>query len=560
MISLDSSIDVIPVPAFMTGKDGSISYLNDSFRNMIISEKYQSISNLFDHFNFQKDDGLLLASIQDRHFLFLRHQVGEQFFYFGREGKHFQELQQQVSELKKLNRELDSIIDSSYDGIYITDNKGVTLKTNTAIERITGIPKEYYIGKNVAQLVDRGILKDSVTSKVIEQRRTVSVVQKNFEGKETLITGSPVMNEDGDIEKVITNIRDLSELNGLLEELKEVQKRNNQYEKELKRLKGFSEAGIIVESQKMRELYEMAERIADFDATVLILGETGVGKDVLARFIHRSSSRNGKGDFIKVNCGAIPTDLLESELFGYEAGAFTGANKKGKPGMFEVADKGVLFLDEVGELPLKLQVKLLQAIQDGVIQRVGSTKVKKVDVRIIAATNRALQDMVEQGEFREDLYYRLNVIPFSVPPLRERRDDILPLIQFFLDKTNVKYGLNKGLEDDLKNFLYELDWSGNVREMSNLIERLVLTTSSNTVTTAHLPEEYKRKEHKRVNVTELIPLKDAAEIAERQILLLATERYSSTYQIAKALETSQPTIVRKMKKYGIAIDFRDSKL
>ncbi len=552
LLSIESSIELIPFPAFITKMDGTISLVNHSFKEAINSVNYFSIHHLFDDIDIQGDGAFMLARRNQRHFLFLRNTIDGNIHYIGREGKHFQELQQQVSELKKLNRELDSIIDSSYDGIYITDNKGITLKTNAAIERITGIPKEYYIGKNVDRLMERGILKDSVTPKVLKQKRPVSVVQENYRGKETLITGNPVLNENGDIEKVITNIRDLSDLNRLLTELSEAKKRNNEYEKELKKLKGYTDQELIIESQPLKEIYEMAERIADFDATVLILGETGVGKDVLARFIYRNSKRSEKGEFVKVNCGAIPPDLLESELFGYEAGAFTGANKKGKPGLFEVADKGILFLDEIGELPKNLQVKLLQVIQDGHTQRVGATKAKKVNVRIIAATNRDLQGMIQDGEFREDLFYRLNVIPITIPPLRERRDDILPLLQFFLELTNRKYGLDKEMDERLKSFLYELDWSGNVREMSNLIERLVLTTSSKGISIDHLPEEIGKKNQK-IRISEIIPLKEAAEIAEKKLLELASKRYETTYEIAKALQTSQPTIVRKLKKYNMEI-------
>ncbi|SEB14633.1 PAS domain S-box-containing protein [Thalassobacillus cyri] len=552
MISLGASIDYFPVPAFITRDDNVIIKLNSQFSKTIKTVGNKHINQFFDHIDMYEEGAFMSAVLEERQFLFLRQKINDNFLYIGKETAFLQELNQKVIELERLNRELDSIINSSYDGIYITDNKGVTLKTNDAIERITGIPKEYYIGKTVDKLMKRGILKNSVTPKVLKQRRTVSVVQNNYQNKETLITGSPVMNEKGDIEKVITNIRDLSELNSLLDELNEVQKRSDEYERELKKLKGFSDQGIIVESQTMTELYEMAERIADFDATVLILGETGVGKDVLARYIYRSGLRSEKGEFIKVNCGAIPPELLESELFGYEGGAFTGANKKGKPGMFELADNGVIFLDEVGELPLKMQVKLLQVIQDGMLQRVGATKSKKVDVRIIAATNRNLREMIKEGTFREDLFYRLNVIPFTIPPLRERRDDILALLQFFLDKTNNKYGLNKVLTDELKRFLYDWEWEGNVREMANLMERLVLTTSSSKISIEHLPPEY-RNDEQDMKITDIIPLNQAAELAEKQVISLAAQRYKSTYQIAEALQTSQPTIVRKMKKYRIEI-------
>ncbi len=545
MTTLDSSIiSQLPFPAFIS-KRGIIFCTNDSFRSIIKESEGEPIELVFD--NLEEHETYTLARFKDKRMLFLTEQEHPYVYYIGTENSHFSDLEKQVTELENLNRELDSIIDNSYDGIYITDNEGITLKTNTAIERLTGIPKEYYIGKNVDRLVNRGILRDSVTKKVLKQRKTVSVVQDNFEGKETLITGSPIYNKKGDIEKVITNIRDLSELNKLIFELNSVQKKNAEYAKELEQLKGYSNSGIIIESEAMKELYETASRIANFDATVLILGETGVGKDVLARFIYSKSKRASNGDFIKINCGAIPQELIESELFGYEGGAFTGANRNGKPGMFELADDGVLFLDEVGELPLKTQVKLLQVIQDNTIQRVGATKHKKVNVRIIAATNRNLLQMVTNHEFREDLFYRLNVIPFSIPPLRERRDDILPLIQFFLNRTNIKYNLDKYLKSDLKNSLYELNWKGNVREMANLIERIVLTTSERAISHDHLPAEYKKKS----STPQVQSLKEAVENTERSVLEDAYLKYNSTYEISRILNTSQPTIVRKLKKYQI---------
>lgn len=458
--------------------------------------------------------------------------------------------------MQSLNRELDAIIENSYDGIYITDSKGKTLKTNSAIERITGIPKEYYIGKNVNALIERGILKNSVTNKVVKLKRTVSLVQKNYAGNETLLTGSPVYNEKGEIEKVVTNIRDLSDLMELQMQLRKANELNDKYKKEIDRLKNKPDQlkGIVTKSEEMKLIYDTAQRVANIDATVLILGETGVGKDVLANYIYANSLRAKEGEFIKVNCGAIPAELLESELFGYEKGAFTGASSEGKPGLFELADKGMIFLDEIGELPLNLQVKLLRVLQEGEIQRIGGSRPKKVNVRIISATNRDLKEMVDRGKFREDLYYRLNVIPIHIPPLRERRADILPLTKLYLEKMNEKYQLNKELDYSLKSFFMSYNWPGNVRELSNLIERLVVTTREDRIFLDDLPSEYLNSEN--YTSDKILSLKEAVENAERKVLSLAAEKYSNTYEIAKALDSSQPTIVRKLKKYNIEINHK----
>lgn len=420
-VKQDSQINLLKewiFPALVVDSEYRIrdwsSYLNDR----IGQNGKKLLTEQFEEWQFLDNNRLAAARLHDKRylFIFLTQLDNGDILYVGSETQFLDNLLVDAHETEKLNRALDAIIENSYDGIYITDQNGITLYTNSAIERITGIPKEYYIGKSVDQLIKRGILNTSVTHKVVKLRRTVSVVQDNFAGKETLITGSPVFNEEGEIEQVVTNIRDLSDLNELMHELTKVNELNNQYKQEIEKLRKItSQDGVVFVSDKMKMIYEIAERISDIDATVLILGETGVGKDVLARNIYNRSIRSKKGDFVKINCGAIPADLLESELFGYEGGAFTGANQKGKPGMFEVAESGILFLDEVGELPLQLQVKLLRALQEREIQRIGGTKPKKIDVRIIAATNRNLLEMVKVGEFREDLYYRLNVIPITIP-------------------------------------------------------------------------------------------------------------------------------------------------
>ncbi|MGY0691927.1 sigma-54 interaction domain-containing protein [Virgibacillus sp. FSP13] len=563
MLSLDA-IEVIPFPAIVIDADEGIVSYNDKMgaclKNTI--KKGYNIKNLFTHWGRNLDSKLITAMYDDKSFVFMEEAFDSDSasrLLIGMETQALTSLRTENNTLKNLNRELDAIIENSYDGIYITDHNGVTWKTNSAIERITGIPKEYYIGKNVSALIKRGILNKSVTEKVLKHRRTVSVVQKNYTGKETLLTGTPVFNEEGDIEKIVTNIRDLSDLNELQTELRKVNQLNDKYKEEIIRLKNNAQQleGIITKSSEMEKIYDTAKRIANIDATVLILGETGVGKDVLANYIYSNSTRAKEGDLVKVNCGAIPPDLLESELFGYESGAFTGANQKGKPGMFEMADQGILFLDEIAELPLTLQVKLLRVLQEGELQRIGSTKPKKIDVRIIAATNRNLQDMVESGDFREDLFYRLNVIPFVIPPLRERRDDIIPLIELFLNRFNEKYNMKKRFDYDLKDFFYAYDWPGNIRELSNLIERLVVTTPNEIIRMENLPPDY--CDTNKTIINSIVPLKEAVEAAEEKVLKLAVEKYNNTYEIADALETSQPTVVRKLKKYKLDTKLHTSK-
>ncbi|MDM5358612.1 sigma 54-interacting transcriptional regulator [Peribacillus sp. ACCC06369] len=547
-------------PALVVDSANRIKDWGYYFNQLLGQNGNKILTKQFDEWQFLDNKRLAAARLRDKRYLFLlmKQMDTDNILYIGRETQFLDDLLIDAHETDKLNRALDAIIENSYDGIYITDQDGITLYTNSAIERITGIPKEYYIGKSVDQLIKRGILNASVTHKVVKLRRTVSVVQDNFAGKETLITGSPVFNAAGEIEQVVTNIRDLSDLNELMHELTKVNELNNQYKQEIEKLRKItSQDGVVFVSDKMKMIYEIAERISDIDATVLILGETGVGKDVLARNIYNRSIRSKKGDFIKINCGAIPADLLESELFGYEGGAFTGANQKGKPGMFELAESGILFLDEVGELPLQLQVKLLRALQEREIQRIGGTKPKKIDVRIIAATNRNLSEMVKSGDFREDLFYRLNVIPITIPPLRERREDILALIDLFLTKANEQYKFSKEIDSRLKEYFYQHDWPGNVRELINIVERLVVLTDNHLLSINDLPEEYQPENRNQPNRNSSLTLKEAVERAEKEILTKAAQTYQTTYEIAEALDSSQATIVRKLKKYRLKVSGKE---
>ncbi|MGG0791109.1 MULTISPECIES: sigma 54-interacting transcriptional regulator [Bacillaceae] len=562
-VKQDSQINLLKewtFPALVVDSANRIKDWGTYFNQSLSQNGNNTLTEQFDEWQFLDNKRLAAARLHDKRYLFLlmKQMDTDNSLYIGSETEFLDDLLIDAHKTDKLNRALDAIIENSYDGIYITDQDGITLYTNSAIERITGIPKEYYIGKSVDQLIKRGILNASVTHKVVKLRRTVSVVQDNFAGKETLITGSPVFNAEGEIEQVVTNIRDLSDLNELMHELTKVNELNNQYKQEIEKLRKItSKDGVVFVSDKMKMIYEIAERISDIDATVLILGETGVGKDVLARNIYNRSIRSKKGDFIKINCGAIPADLLESELFGYEGGAFTGANQKGKPGMFELAESGILFLDEVGELPLQLQVKLLRALQEREIQRIGGTKPKKIDVRIIAATNRNLSEMVKSGDFREDLFYRLNVIPITIPPLRERREDILALTDLFLTKANEQYKFSKEIDSRLKEYFYQHDWPGNVRELINIVERLVVLTDNQILSINDLPEEYQPENRNQPNLNATLTLKEAVERAEKEILTKAAQTYQTTYEIAEALDSSQATIVRKLKKYRLKVSGKE---
>jgi len=437
--------------------------------------------------------------------------------------------------------ELQSIIDSSYDSLWITDGEGVIISINKASERICGVTPKEVIGRHVDELVNAGYFSESVAKKVINEQKTSTVLCKNKSDKLVLKTGVPIRDQNGKLSRIVVNVRDVAEIIDFRDKLK-TELHFNSHNK-LSSSNNF----------EMNKVYELAANVAKTDCTILILGETGVGKEILTRTIHNLSLRNDK-PFIKLNCGAIPTSLFESEFFGYERGAFTGANKDGKLGIFELANKGTLFLDEVGELPIETQAKLLHAIENKQISRVGSIETIDVDTRIITATNKSLENMVKQGTFRQDLYYRLNVISINIPPLRERKEDLPNLIENFIHKYNKKYNLTKVLESETIKILKRHNWPGNIRELENLIERLVITTPSEYIHPDDLPNWFQENIEKNsppfnLKFNNIIPLKDAVEYLEKELIEYALSKCKSKREAARILGVNHSTIIRKQKKY-----------
>ena len=378
--------------------------------------------------------------------------------------------------------ELDAIIESSFDGIYVTDGKANTLKINKSYEKITGLRRKDMINRNMYDLQKEGYISKSATLMVLKTKKSSTIEQEFSTGKKVLVSSNPIFDDKGNISMVVTNVRDITKLYELQDDLLKNMKLTEKYYSEIEamRIQYLNLTDIIAKDITMINLLEIAKRVANVDTTVLILGETGVGKEEIAKFIYKNSKRKDK-NFIKINCGAIPENLIESELFGYVKGAFTGANKEGKMGLFEVADGGTVFLDEIGELPLDLQVKLLNVLQEGEVERIGAVKAIKIDVRVLAATNRNLEEMTKDKSFRSDLYYRLNVVPLTVPSLRERRGDIIPLVQYFLAQLNKKYKFDKTFTIEALDTLYNYNWPGNVRELKNIVERVMVMTRSDKI-------------------------------------------------------------------------------
>lgn len=459
----------------------------------------------------------------------------------------------------QLEQEFDhlmAVINLISDGVVISDDQGIVLMANQAVERLTGLKLEDLVGGNLKQLTDTGVFLNEPASMIVRrQRSSINLIQEYYTGKKVLVSASPIFEPDGNIRRVVSCLRDITELVQLQEELERTKQITSRYHAELSELKLQQMQGkkIVAQSREMQNIIDLVVRVASVDSTTLILGESGVGKEVIAQLIYQLSPRSEQGAFIKVNCGAIPGDLLESELFGYESGAFTGAKKEGKPGMFELANGGILFLDEVTELPLQLQVKLLRVLQESEFYRVGSVKPTKVDVRILAATNKDLNEAVKAGKFREDLYYRLNVVPITVPPLRRRREDIVPLALHFLNFFNDKYHQSKYFSSEVLKLMLRYPWPGNVRELANLIERLVVTCESEMIKAQDLPAEIRLPADfgEKVQISEDVSLPEALEQVERELVERALRRYGSTYKAAKALGVSQSTVARCAKKYSL---------
>jgi len=456
--------------------------------------------------------------------------------------KRIEELEEQIASLMVA-------FNSAYDGMHILDKDGYTLMINEACERIEGISAEAIGDKNVRQLVDEGYFSESVTLKVLERKAPVTMIQKVRNGNQVLVTGMPIY-KDGEIDKVIINSRDLTELNRLKAEISERDLMLEKYLEEWQKLNSIMmvTGDIVCNSESMKRIVGMALHVAKVDSTILITGESGTGKGIIAKFIHNNSARKNK-PFVKIDCGSIPDALFESEVFGYEKGAFTGANNLGKIGLAQLADGGTMFLDEIGEIPLPMQTKLLRLIQDKEVIRVGGKASIPVDARIIAATNKDLAKMVSEGKFREDLFYRLDVIPIHIPPLRERREDISGILINSIKKLNEQYGIEKRLSIEAAERLIEYTWPGNVRELENVIERIAILSVGDEVGIEDLPGMIKQK-NPHTTYRKNASLKTLTDTFEMEIIDDMLAKKMSVPEIAKALQVDATTIRRKLSKHS----------
>ena len=456
--------------------------------------------------------------------------------------------------IQELTWEHNTIIDSSSDGLFVCDGHGKILRVNPASERINHASAEQLVGRNYLDVAKKGlVILPSAALEAIKQRKEISLLQENRFGRKLISTATPVFADDGELIRVVVSERDITEIDRLQKELEEQQAIGNQFRQQILEFQQFrlNDRPIIAESPAMIKAIRQALKLSQVDSTVLILGESGVGKGLIADLIHQNSARSDQ-PIIKLNCGAIPESLIEAELFGYVKGAFTGATGN-KPGLLEVADGGTIFLDEIAELPPASQVKLLRFMEDGLITRLGSTSSRHVDVRVLAATNRNLAQMMEQGTFRTDLYYRLSVIPLSIPALRERKECLVPLLQSYIDHFSKQTGTPRRLTTAAIDTLTSYSFPGNVRELMNICERLVVMSDSELIDVVDLPQsvisgEDNRSGHWPAEMT----MAQILESVERGILLEASKRYRTQHDIATGLGMSQPTVARKLQKYGLS--------
>ncbi|SCZ78593.1 sigma-54 interaction domain-containing protein [Acidaminobacter hydrogenoformans] len=484
--------------------------------------------------------------------------------------------------------ELDvfALTEALFDGFYVTDNSGVVISANKWYTELTGIPAEDIIGKPIQEVLNHKYIFgeylltlphyangdapgtiDSVDEKKSEKPFAISslVLESGKEvyalatigiqnkSRKVMFVGIPVFDEAGRINFVMTVIRELSSMSNLEMRLNDAETRQIAERRAAAQNPPDADgkSALLGNAPSISRIRQLIQYVAKTDATILITGETGTGKEIVAKEIHKKSLRKGK-PYLTVNCAAIPEGLIEAELFGYEKGAFTSAHGGRKAGYFEQAHGGTILLDEIGEMPLHLQSKLLRVLQEKEIFRLGSTKAVPVDVRVLAATNQNLFSRISEGAFREDLYYRLNVVHIELPPLRERREDIPLLAEHFLSTANQRYSKAKSLDSSAYKALLLRSWPGNVRELKNLVERLVIIGEAPVISDIELfGNKVEEKSEFQAPLSETSTLKERMDATARAAIEAALKKHGSTRKAAKALGISQPTLVRKTKELGI---------
>ena len=451
-------------------------------------------------------------------------------------------------ELRNSLNMIEDILNYAYEGYVLVDPQGLIVKMN--YEKLLGIKEEDAIGKPVEDILENSRMHIVAKTGAKELRDV-----QRIHGHDMITNRIPIIKNNKVIGAVGTVLfKDISEIKELAHQLLDLQSKINKYKGEIERIQGtkYSFHSIITRNPKMEYLKRIGERAADTNSTVLITGESGTGKELFAHAIHRASYRKEEA-FIALNCAAIPKDLLESELFGYDGGAFTGAKKEGKIGKFELASGGTIFLDEIGNMPMDMQVKLLRVLEAKEFERLGSNKKIILDARIIAATNENIEEQIDEGKFREDLYYRLNVIPIEIPPLRERIEDIEILAKDLLEKLLIDMKISKKtLSKESIKILESYDWPGNVRELRNILERGVNLSSGSEILPEHLPERFLNKaeftlEDEKIELLSELMAKTEKKAIEKALILTKGNKSLAS----KELGIHRTALYKKLDKYEI---------
>ena len=432
---------------------------------------------------------------------------------------------------KLTNSDFEQIFDNIFGNIFITDDKGIVLYVNENAAKNFGIPKDKLISMSSHDLISKNLLSRSFALEAIEKKAPVigynSVEFNNHLQLSSIAT--PLFDENGNLKMVVVYSQNFNLAEEFLNAVYKDREKLESYKNVLDYMQDFSAAGktIVVKSNVMKKIFKYIDAVTESDSTVIIYGESGTGKDVIANYVHKNSPKRSK-PFIPVNCAAIPRELMESEFFGYVKGAFTGANKDGKIGFFELANDATLFLDEIGELPLDLQTKLLRVLETGEYCKIGSADIVKSNFRLLAATNRDLKQMVKDKLFREDLYYRLNIVPVYLPPLRDRKEEIESLANVFLSEFNKKYNTQKVFSDEILDFFNEYEWPGNIRELKNFVERLVITSKDIVMTLELLNYSY------NINTTNSV-VKEPKPIPKKEIISKNLSKRLKNAQLDKVI-------------------------
>lgn len=449
---------------------------------------------------------------------------------------------------------LFQVLEAMTDGVWVCNADAYLIWVNSACEQLNDIQRDQVCGKTVDQLQGQGNYDRDVTHQVLRTGKPSAIIQKVRSGRTLLVHGVPVFDASGGVSLVVGTERDLTELNALREQIDRSRGIQEKIQSELTALSidRFGSGSLVANSDVMQRILDTCVRVAHFDSTVLLTGETGTGKSVIAGFIHETSNRCAK-PFLSLNCGAIPEGLIEAELFGYAEGAFSGSRKGGKPGLIEAADGGTLLLDEVDSFSMDLQVKLLTFLDTQRFIRVGDTRVREVNVRLIVATNQHLADRVEAGTFRSDLLYRLNVLPIELPALRDRLSDLPGLARLVLKRLSERYGQTRTLSREALDVMCRYHYPGNIRELENILERIFVMTTEEQIQVEDLPGYLSEGLYLSHGHPTELPFHAALNQLEAQYLRAACETHHRQVDIARALGVSQPTVARMMKKHDLSI-------